>query len=484
LVGPAALVIAVVAAPTARADTAPAFINGDGSASASFFDLRIHLGDLNASGLALGFGSGRALTNYQDGAASAQGEALDYSLLSSINQQPTAACPDYIPLFLASTAPQLTRADSSDPNGAASQLTTIKYAGFPTYGPVFGTQDAMAGPTTTATAAANAPSVDSGVVAMVNAASTSTSAVVGTTRTATATMTADSLSIMGGALTLFKPTWTAVAKSGSTTEADATFTYSSAMFLGISRPGNTPGDLQLFKGWMESTFSALGMIVDLPTVTVTPGENGTGTVAISPLTIGMQHLPLGQQFLGPLLNSISPQLDAALKNYLASPCSNQSLELLVPVLEGFASGTGSLGFAVGGATAMTDDVYYPPVSLDSGVADASLSVPVDAPPTTSLPAFAAPSDFSVPTTPTDSTDVTAPTVDDTTTVPTTVPDHQEVADPAAPRVARLAPAADRSLPGHSGGKAGWLTLVALAAVVALAGADQFVMRRSRRKFSA
>jgi len=487
LAGPVALVIAIVMAPTAQADTTPAFVNGDGAAAASFFDLRIHLGVLDASGLAIGFGSGRSLTNYQDDAASAQGEALDYSLLSSINQQPTPECPDYVPLFLASTAPPLTRADSTDAGGDTSHVTTVKYAGFPTYGPVFGTQDAVAGPTNTATADAKAPSVNSGVVAMSNAHSTSTSAVVGATRVATATMTADSLSLMGGALMLFKPTWTATAKSGSTTVADASFTYSSALFLGISRPGNNPADLQTFKGWMESTFSGLGMVLNLPTVTVTAGENGTGSVAISPLTVGMQNIPLGQQLIAGVLNSISPQIDAALKNYLAQPCSNQSDELLVPVLEGFASGTGSLGFSVGGATAMTDDVYYPPVSIDSGVADASASADtsgVDSTTDTS-PSFDSSSrGLSTPASSSVATDLTTTTADSTTTTaPVALPDHQEVADAAKPRVASLAPAADRTLPGHTGGRAGWLTIVALAAVVALAGADQLVMRRSRRKFS-
>ena len=59
---------------------------------------------------------------------------------------------------------------------------------------------------------------------------------------------------------------------GLRTAADATFTYSGAQFLGLARPGNTPSDLQHFKGWMQPTFSALGMVVNLPEPTVRPSS--------------------------------------------------------------------------------------------------------------------------------------------------------------------------------------------------------------------
>jgi hypothetical protein len=71
-----------------------------------------------------------------------------------------------------------------------------------------------------------------------------------------------------------------------------------------------------------------------------------------------------------------------------------------------------------------------------------------------------------------------PTVEGVTeTVPEPVVDEQ--ADAAeSPGVRR---ASDRSVPGSTDGAAGWVTLVGLVAVVALAAGDQLVMRRGRRR---
>src|SRR5689334_14299588 len=63
---------------TGRADAQeapPAFVNGDAKAAANLFDLKIQLtGTVGGDGgLAIGFGGGRALTQYQDANAGAEG---------------------------------------------------------------------------------------------------------------------------------------------------------------------------------------------------------------------------------------------------------------------------------------------------------------------------------------------------------------------------------------------------------------------------
>jgi hypothetical protein len=465
-------------------DTRPAFVNGDAKASANLFDFKVQItGAIGSdSGLGIGFGAGRALTQYQDSTATAEGRALDYALTDLLNMQPTAECPDVIPIFLNSTKPPVTLADSSDPSGAGSHLTPVKYAGFPTYGPDFGTQDATAGPGVTSHATTTAFRVASGVVDMVNPKSESTTRVANGVREAVATSSADSLSILGGAMILQKPVWTATARSGATTVNSATFTYSSAQILGMTRPGGRNDDLNAFKGFVEGMFSGLGLKMFLPTATVEPGPNGTGSVSISPLRLGFQDIPLASSLLAPLLHAISPQIDQALAAYLAQKCSNPAMQLIADVARGIASGHGGLSFSVGGADAMTDDVYYPPVSFDTG--SGSLGGPPTAP-SFDTGASVLGTDLSAGSSlgsSLDSSSLTTDTVplDDTTT---TAAPSEGPEESAGPQVAPLQRAADRSKPGSSGGTAGWVTLAALAAVVALGAADQLVMRRSRRKFA-
>lgn len=491
--GAAALIAAAGLPSVAAAQDRPAFVNGDGKASALLFDMKIQLtGEIGSdTGLALGVGAGRALSQYQDTGASSEGRVLDYSLMDLLNMQPSEECPDVIPIYLDSTKPQLTRAESTTPGNETSQLTQIKYAGFPTYGPDFGTQDATAGPTTTASASTNAPMIDSGVIKLVNARSTSTSQVVNGVREATAVSTADSLSIMGGALTLFRPTWTATAKSGSTTVNEAKFTYSSALVLGMTRPGGQTGDLVAFKGFIENMFSALGLRLTLPTATVRPGPNGTGEVSISPLVVGLQNIPLGSSLIKPILNALNPNIEEALAKYLAQDCSNPAWQLVADVTRGVLSGKGGISFAAGGADAMTDDIWYPPPSFDlpadNGLTlgagtDTSFGTGSAVEGISTFNTSGSSFDDSLGSTSTEPIDLgddtvpIEPTVESTTT-------SEPPADDGPQETASIKRTAERSKPGTKGGTAGWLTVLGLVGVLALAGADQFVMRRSRRRFT-
>lgn len=488
LVGAAAAILGatVTDGGTAGAADRPAFVNGDAKASANLFDLKVQIaGAVGAEqGLAIGFGAGRALSQYQDSTASSEGRLADYSLADLLNMQPTPECPDVVPLYLDSTKPPLTRAESTTPGAEASQLTPIKYAGFPTYGSDFGTQDATAGPSTTATATTAAPMMDSGVLKLVNPRSESTSRVVDGVREAVAVSTADSLSLMGGALTLFRPTWTATSKSGATTVNEASFTYSSAQILGISRPGGRTDDLQSFKGFIESAFSAFGLRLYLPKATTTPGPNGTGSVSISPIVVGLENIPLGSSLLKPVLRAINPRIEEALAAYLAQDCSNPGMQLIADVARGILSGKGGLSFAAGGADAMTDDVYYPPIDFSLGTPTTPttvLELPESLTPSGVLPDS---TDREFDTGPTIESDP-VPTVpeDTTTTTPGPEPDDGEGESAAAPRTATVQRATDRSRPGTTGGTAGWITVAGLGAVLALALGDHLVMRRSRRRFS-
>ena len=488
VVGVAALTCAVFApGQIAGADTRPDFVRGDGKATAGFFDLKLQITGSTggAGGLAIGFGSGKALAEYHDDGAAAEGRALDYSLLSLLNPQPTAACPDIIPLFLASTEPPKTRADSSDPAAANAQPVQVRYAGFPTYGDVFGTQAATADATPTSKATTDAPDVQSGVVGLSRAHSESTVRVSGHTREAIAKVSADNLTIMGGALTLFNPVWTATARSGDITTSDATFTYSGASILGVQRPGNVPGDLTFFKNFVESTFAFLGMHVIFPTATIdTSAGASIPSVSISPLQVTLDNLPIGQSLLGPILHAISPQIDQALKSYLAQKCSNQGLQLLSDVLLNLVSGRGGMSFALGGATAMTDDTYTPPLDLSL---PSNGSNPPVAPPTASIASAFTPA-AATPRSRSTSTAIDVPAT--TESVPVAVePASIEAPVPGKAEVAAAAPAyrpvqraaAERSTPGHTGGAAGWATAAVVFAALSLAGADHMMMRRSTRR---
>lgn len=489
--GAAGLIAATTIPSPAGAADPPAFVNGDAKASALLFDLKIQLtGEIGSeTGLSLGFGAGRALSQYQDTGASAEGRVADYSLMDLLNMQPSEECPDVVPLYLDSTKPPLTRAESTTPGADVSRLTQVKYAGFPTHGSDFGSQDAVAGPSISATASTNAPSIDSGVIKMLNARSSSTSRVVNGVREAVAVATADSLSILGGAMTLFKPTWTATAKSGSTTVSEATFTYSSAMVLGITRPGGSTGDLIAFKGLIENLFAGLGMKLYLPTATITPGPNGTGKVEISPMIVGLSNIPLGSSLLKPILNALNPRIEESLAAYLAQECSNPAWQLVADVTKGVLGGNGGISFAAGGADAMTDDIYYPPVNLDlpAGnlpLGDTTLISPVDPSVlgTTDTTFPSSLGDISTSSPDLEPTSDTLPPIDEPTDSTTTTTAPTEDGPPR--ETASVQRTAQRSKPGEKGGTAGWLTVVGLVAVLALAGGDQFVMRRSKRRFTA
>ena len=489
-----ALVAGLASMSPAAADTPtrPDFVPGEAKGSTTFFDAKVQITGAVGSGrgLGIGFGSGRALAEYHDQSSVSEGRALDYSLLTQLNPQPTVECPDIIPLFANSTLPPLTRAESSNPNSATSQQIDVNYAGFPTMGAKFGTQDAIATPQPMAKALTDAPIVDAGLLTMYAPHAEATTRLSGHTREAVAIVSAQSLSILGGAMVLNDPKWIAIARSGDTLTADARFTYSSATILGIQRgPGTNADDLNAFKGCVEGFFGFLGLKLILPAATVTDGgDGGPPRVAISPMTVAIENMPLGLNLVGPLLRFLSPQLDAALADYLAQKCSNKSYELLADVFRGFLSGTGAVGLSVGGASAMTDDTYFPPVSFDLPVAAASLpptpvtslpSTPVTSSPPSTSGIQKISSSSSAPVTTSDAVvDVSAEEV-----VATPEPDvPAEVAD-AAPKFKPVKRAGLIAPAGKKGGSAGWMLAAALAGVLVLAGADQFVMRRSRRRFA-
>lgn len=489
------------AAATAATAQTPGFVPGEAKADTGFFEAKVQITGAVGSGrgLAIGFGSGRALAQYADDNAASEGRVLDYSLLQVLNSQPTPECPNIVPLFANSTLPPLTRAESSNPAHAKSRLTEVRYAGWPDYGPVFGTQDATAtaGPPLSSAAVTTAPIVDAGLITMWNPRSEVSTSLRGKTREARAIMSATSLSILGGAMVLYEPRWVAIARSGDTTTADARFSYSSATIFGMQRgPGTNSADLNAFKGFVENFFGFLGLKLILPEARVTDGgDGGPPRVTITPLTVAIENIPLGQNLIGPLLRAISPQLDAALAEYLAQPCSNKSYELLADVLKEVLSGTGGAALTVGGASAMTDDTYFPPVDFDDpigeggggggAVAAAGESAPTGVGGFDDFgaggvsgggfsPAFDAPVTF-------DGADLGADLGVD---LAEEVTEGAEIAAGAAPTAAapevRRAARAAATNPARTS-RPTWLMAAALAGVLALAGADQLVMRRSRRR---
>lgn len=474
----------------------PGFVPGEAKADTGFFEAKVQITGAVGSGrgLAIGFGSGRALAQYADDNAAAEGRVLDYSLLQVLNSQPTPECPNIVPLFANSTLPPLTRAESSNPAHANSQLTEVRYAGWPDYGPVFGTQDATAtaGPPLNSAAVTTAPIVDAGLITLWNPRSEVSTTLRGKTREARAIMSATSLSILGGAMVLYEPRWVAIARSGDTTTADARFSYSSATIFGMQRgPGTNSADLNTFKGFVENFFGFLGLRLILPEARVTDGgDGGPPRVTITPLTVAIENIPLGQNLIGPLLRAISPQLDAALAEYLAQPCSNKSYELLADVLKEVLSGTGGAALTVGGASAMTDDTYFPPVDFGNAAGEAGTggavaasgeSAPVNVGGLDDFgggavggggfsPAFDAPVTF-------DGIDPSVDLAEEVTDVTETAAGAAPTA--AAPEVRRTARTAATNPATTS--RPTWLMAAALAGVLTLAGADQLVMRRSRRR---
>jgi hypothetical protein len=469
------VVAALLPLGTASADPAPpAFVRGEASASADTIALRMQLGTLS-----VGYTLGRSIAHYQEGDASGEGRALDLEALPTLFGE-VAACPGVVPELPKEALPPVTLAESGQPGATDSHLTQAYFPELQ-HGPsalLAGSQDAKATIQPSSWATTSTPIEDIGIFSVWGGRTTSTTQLNGHVREAVATTEADAIGFFGNILVLEHPKWTATAHSGDQTDVTGSFTVDGGRMFGIERtPDQIKGDLAWLADAASQLFSIVGFHLDMPQVNVTGKQ-----VEVTPLTVRLADLPIGQQLIGPLFQLFKAQMETYYDQLRASGCEGQSEAQILRLLQGVISGTGTVALPIGGVTATTDDTYYPPAVIppppppDQGaaqVADATQTVTSDTAAPQPVDTVAPTTTFEPPTTePVDTVPVDTLPIDPikNTAAPAKVK-NQEVAD--APRV--------RARGGDTGGVAALVGLLGVVAAIVLALADRWWIVRGRRR---
>ncbi len=457
----------------------PGFVVGEATASADTVSLKLALGNAN-----IGFTMGRGIAHYQESSATADARAIDLEALPVLFGE-AGACEGKIPFLPNAALPPETSVESEQ---AGSEGTHRTQAFFPELQKgqstiPAGFQDAKATKAPYSWAATETPTQDLGIFKVWNARTQVTSQMVDNVREAVATTTADAIWFLGGALVVYNPKWEATARSGAVEQVSGSFTMSSAKLFGVPR-SSTQGmaDLKWFGDTLSQLLGFLGARFDVPKLVV-DGKS----VEMTPLVFSLVDIPLGKVLIGPLVDLFRTSIEDYYQKLRDSGCTGQSSAQLVRLIEGIASGNGSIKLSVGGVSAKTDDTYYPPIVLDEPTPP-----PTEAPATTAAPLIQT---VDVPGTPAvagtpavegfdPSTDELASS-DDTTLEPVpdvAVEDETEVADDSN-EVAAVADVASsrRVEDGDTGGAAALVGYLGVLLAVALAAADRFSMVRGRRR---
>jgi hypothetical protein len=425
------------------------FVAGSGSAAASVAQI-----GPKAGGLALTQIFGESLAGYIGTAAQGSSQTLDMGLLGTLL---TAAHCDGSPSFLKpEQIPTPTRVDSRDPG--ADQGKSRTYAGTPDDNPFrvqVGKEQSWAykdprGKSTMTLALASLPGV---LDARGGVAQTETGIVDAATRMAKASVALGDIDLFGGAIKLSHLQWDAVQQTGKDTTSQGAFSIGAASVGGVPLVTDTPATALIS---LNQVTGQLGVTFDPPAVTQ---ENGV--VKVSPLVVHLQSSPTQQTVISPLLVALQPARQAVITALTKITCYVQTLVTVADVSVGPLTGSGAFDLGFGGAAATTegqrfDNPFAGGLSVGADVLGSGLQAPTASAATAGNglagTAF-------VPGTP-----GTAATPPSSRTV------HRSEA-------AGGILAGARSLPGHTGGWAILVGLLAVAGVAAVAGADWWRLRR-------
>jgi hypothetical protein len=437
----------VVVAPMGAARADDDFVAGSGSAAASV----VQIGP-KASGLALTQLFGGSLSGYIGTAAQAASQTIDMGLLGTLL---TAAHCDGSPSFLEpDQIPTATRVDSRDPG--ADQGKSRTYAGTPDNNPLrveVGKEQAWAykdprGKSTMTLALATLPGV---LDARGGVAQTETGVVDGATRMAKASVDLGDVDLFGGAIKLSHLQWEAVQQTGKDAEAQGTFSIGTASVGGVPLATGTPA---MALTSLNMVTSQVGVTFEAPAV-----SQDNGVLKVSPLVMHLQSSSTQQTVTSPVLVALQPARQAVIAALTKITCYIQTIVTVADVSVGPLTGSGAFDLGLGGVAATTEGTRFDnPFGGSSGGADV-LGAGVQAPSTGGTPGGGPAATAFVPGTP------------------------GVAAVPPSSRSGRRGTAAGgilagaRSLAGHTGGWAILVGFLAVAGVVAVAGADWWRLRR-------
>jgi hypothetical protein len=278
--------------------------------------------------------------------------------------------------------------------------------------------------------------------------------------------------------------WEANQRTGANPGTEGSFTVGRVIPGGPRLPGATLPATGDPLAAVNQLLAPTGLGIDPPRV-----DDSGGTVRVTPLSLRLADSAVGRQVVGPLVAAFQPVRDPLVQGLLGVSCDFGTAVTVADVAAGMLSGSGGISFDIGGVSATTEGTRYDnpfagPVDgnlgagpLDGGAALAPepIAAPGSAPgslPATSVlgvdeagRAAGTPGDGG-------SDGLTGATASGSGAVGGT-------AAPGFPEAAYVGPAA-RRLPGHRGGAALAVGLLGVTAVVALAGADAFHLRRGSR----
>jgi len=481
----ALLVTVIGPGGSAGAQTAdrPGFVPGEATAVAKTVVLGLSPGGGKPLEVTLGVSTGR----YQNRTATAEGKVLGLGLLEVFLGE-SAKCGDKAPIIPANQLPPVTTGDSRR-GIAMTEAIAVRLPGTEEVpGSDLGTQiaNATAEPQRS-TAATTTLSQDFGFIALDGGHSEVTTRLEGGVREAVAITTGTQLRILGGMVIINKPRWEAVARSGAVTTGEGSFTFTSASILGFERSiDQVASDFDGFADGISSLLGGLGVFLDYPLVTVESGR-----VKVSPMRFGINNPPIGTDVIQPFLKFISPMRAESAAAAIAQDCNNQAVLQVLDLALGVLSGAGAISLSLGGVEAFTAATEFPePPTLEP----LDLNVPAVevAPQVQALTLNAAPMMIAAParrpSMPRIELDAVLPAA---ATLPAALPDAVTAAPegtiPAATSVTDdllLPPAtlvSRRFEDGSTGGAAAVVGIGGLLVMIALAGADRFVMRRNKRE---
>jgi hypothetical protein len=455
--------VSVVVSAPARADD---FVLGSGNGIAT----GVRVGP-QTGGLTIAVTFGQALADFQGRVGRASARAIDFGILETALTAP--GCNGAPSSFKQSDFPQPLDADSRDPASNAGK--SAQTGGSPD-GPLFGTighSEVKAEPPPYGRAMSTVAAFGITGVAEAGAgrAEVISRIVDDKAREVVGTVDFSHLVLLGGAITLDGLHWEARHRTGTDPAAEGAFTVGSMTINGTKVPLPVGGaEAAAVLGPINAVLLGTGLSIQPPVLAVTKDA-----ASLSPLRIQVDHSPLGQALVAPLVTAGQPVREALLDFYNGqvacdAPIGSQEIPgkvgrgAVLPSDIALSALTGTGGFVIelGGVRATTEGETFAnpiegsPVAGGLGGADLGLSPGSDVGATFGDGSFDAGSGAV----------------------------GAVGGAPAASGENGAAVLANRSLadaiPGTKGGAAATVGILALFALVCLALADYMRMQRGRR----
>jgi hypothetical protein len=210
------------------------------------------------------------------------------------------------------------------------------------------------------------------------------SVVNGVTRLANATADISAVSLANGLVVLKGLHFVANQQTGAASSSTASFDISGLTIAGTNVPV-TNDDATTVLQIINTALSPVGLQIDWPVVTTA----SDGTVAVSPLIVGIDNNTLGQEVIGVNLGKVETVRSALVADLFNVSCETETPVLVSDIGIGILAGGGNLNVDLGGANAVTNDSTFVSPFGPSGLPTSSTG-PLD---TSTLPS----SDYIPPT---------------------------------------------------------------------------------------